>query len=245
MRQNIFSEVKQYVTARSAAEFYGIRVNRRGMVKCPFHDDHTPSMLLDQNYYCFGCHAKGDAVAFVSRLFGLRPIDAATKLIHDMQLPVSEKRARPPDSRSASGISVRADYPGAECHPPDGNSTDTANYDGGDIGGQLQELTDYYYSILVRYRNRLQEQKTRYRPRHMEDEWDSRFEEALSNLSRTEYLLDLLLFGGTEDKIDMMKDLKDEVNKIEEKTRKIHTGAGCGYPESASGIDSESGSATT
>ena len=34
MRQNIFSEVKQYVTARSAAEFYGIHVNRRGMARC-------------------------------------------------------------------------------------------------------------------------------------------------------------------------------------------------------------------
>ena len=41
MRQNIFSEVKQYVTARSAAEFYGIHVNHRGMARCPFHDDHT------------------------------------------------------------------------------------------------------------------------------------------------------------------------------------------------------------
>ena len=243
MRQNIFSEVKQYVTARSAAEFYGIHVNHRGMARCPFHDDHTPSMLLDQNYYCFGCHAKGDTVAFVSKLFGLRPIDAAIKLIHDMHLPVSEKRARPPDSRSAPGISVRADYPGAACHSPDGHSADTANYSG-DIGGQLQELTNYYYSILVRYRNQLQEQKTRYKPRRIEDEWDPRFEEALSNLSRTEYLLDLLLFGGTKGKIDMMKNMKDEVNKIEEKTRRINTGTGWGYPESASGINRDAGGTT-
>lgn len=244
MRQNIFSEIKQYVTARSAAEFYGIRVNQRGMARCPFHDDHTPSLLLDQNYYCFGCHAKGDAVAFVSKMFVLQPIDAARKLIRDMQLPIPEGRSRTPCSENRSGTSSSAAYMKPEYHPPDHRSVDMVNRDGTNTGGQLQELTDYYFSILVHYRNQLLEQKIRYRPRHIEDEWDPRFEEALSNLSRTEYLLDLLLFGGTEDKIDMMKDLKDEVNKIEEKMRRIHTGTDCGYPESASGTDRDAGGAT-
>lgn len=43
---NIFQEVKSYVTAKQAAEQYGIRVGRNRMACCPFHDDHHPSMKL-------------------------------------------------------------------------------------------------------------------------------------------------------------------------------------------------------
>ena len=42
--------------AREAAELYGIAVGRGGMACCPFHNDHTPSMKLNEDYfYCFGC----------------------------------------------------------------------------------------------------------------------------------------------------------------------------------------------
>ena len=47
---NIFETVKQSVTTRQAAERYGIRVERNGMCRCPFHDDSTPSMKLDRRY---------------------------------------------------------------------------------------------------------------------------------------------------------------------------------------------------
>jgi DNA primase len=43
---NLFSYVKEAVTTREAAEFYGIRVNRSGMACCPFHNDKNPSMKL-------------------------------------------------------------------------------------------------------------------------------------------------------------------------------------------------------
>lgn len=52
---SIFEAVKQTVTTRQAAERYGIRVERYGMCRCPFHKDKTPSMKLDRRYYCFGC----------------------------------------------------------------------------------------------------------------------------------------------------------------------------------------------
>lgn len=59
---SIFETVKQSVTTRQAAERYGIRVERNGMCRCPFHDDSTPSMKLDRRYYCFGCGATGDVI---------------------------------------------------------------------------------------------------------------------------------------------------------------------------------------
>ena len=59
---NVFEAVKQSVTTRQAAEFYGFRVNRAGMIACPFHNDRTPSMKVDKRFHCFGCGADGDAV---------------------------------------------------------------------------------------------------------------------------------------------------------------------------------------
>ena len=77
---NVFEAVKQSVTARQAAEMYGIKVRRNGMACCPFHNDKNPSMKLDKRYHCFGCQADGDAIDFTARLFGLNSKEAALKL---------------------------------------------------------------------------------------------------------------------------------------------------------------------
>lgn len=53
------------------------------MALCPFHEDHHPSLKLDQRYYCFGCHATGDVIDFTARLFGISQKSAALKLARD------------------------------------------------------------------------------------------------------------------------------------------------------------------
>ena len=53
------------------------------MAICPFHEDHHPSLMLDQRYYCFGCHATGDVIDFTARLFGTGKKSAALKLAQD------------------------------------------------------------------------------------------------------------------------------------------------------------------
>lgn len=65
---NVFEAVKQAVTTRQAAECYGIRVNRAGKAKCPFHNDRTPSMKVDKRFHCFGCGADGDVIDFTAQL---------------------------------------------------------------------------------------------------------------------------------------------------------------------------------
>ena len=80
----IFEAVKTTVAPRMAADHFGLRVNRNGMVCCPFHDDRHPSMkLYEDHYYCFGCQANGDVIAFTSKLFGITPLEAAQKLAAD------------------------------------------------------------------------------------------------------------------------------------------------------------------
>ena len=49
----IFEQVKECVTARQAAEHYGIKVKNNGMACCPFHDDRHPSMKVDRRLPLF------------------------------------------------------------------------------------------------------------------------------------------------------------------------------------------------
>ena len=91
---NIFSEVKEYLTARQAAESYGLQIKRNGTACCPFHNDKHPSMKIDRNYHCFACGAGGDVIDYVSRMFGLSQYDAACKLIEDFRLPIEVKNRK-------------------------------------------------------------------------------------------------------------------------------------------------------
>ncbi len=53
---------------------YEVALCRSGQVllgRCPFHDDHEPSLLVDphdDHFHCFGCRAHGDLLDFVRRM---------------------------------------------------------------------------------------------------------------------------------------------------------------------------------
>ena len=80
---NLFAQIKTAVCVKEAAEHYGLEA-RRDMGCCPFHNDRTPSMKLNEDYfYCFGCGASGDVIDLAARLFGLSGYDAAKKLAAD------------------------------------------------------------------------------------------------------------------------------------------------------------------
>ena len=123
---NIFEAVKEAVPVPLAAERYGLQANRAGMVCCPFHDDHTPSLKLNEDYfYCFGCGAGGDVVSLTARLFDLRPYEAASKLAVDF------------------GVDVPATA------PPD----DSLNRFRSDLL-RCQQILDEYLNLLIRWQNR-------------------------------------------------------------------------------------------
>lgn len=90
-----FTQIKQSVTTRQAAEAYGLAVNAHGMCRCPFHNDRRPSMKVDETFFCFGCGAVGDVISFTARYFGISAGSAAQKLAMDfgisMDSPVLQK----------------------------------------------------------------------------------------------------------------------------------------------------------
>lgn len=71
-----------------------LRGRRRGLVRCIFHDDSTPSLSMDLDlgvFYCFGCGAAGGLKRF-AELVGERPPSPPSA--HDRRLPFEEARAR-------------------------------------------------------------------------------------------------------------------------------------------------------
>lgn len=83
---NIFKFIKEAVSVKDAASFYGLNPTKNNLCRCPFHNDRHPSMKVDERFYCFACGAKGDVIDFVSRLFNLTPKESAGKIMQDFQL---------------------------------------------------------------------------------------------------------------------------------------------------------------
>lgn len=63
-------EIKQSMKMPEILSRYGLKPNRAGFIKCPFHSsDRTASMkIYKDSYYCFGCGATGDIFAFVQNM---------------------------------------------------------------------------------------------------------------------------------------------------------------------------------
>ena len=99
---NVFEEVKQNVTVRQAAELYGFKPNRSGLIRCIFHNDGTPSMKVDRRYYCFGCGCTGDVIDFTAQLFGLKSREAALKLADDFGISYGNRARDSPKSGKKS-----------------------------------------------------------------------------------------------------------------------------------------------
>ena len=77
-----------------------VRKSGRYWARCPFHHEKTASCSFDDNglFYCFGCHAGGDAVTLYSMLHGIGKGEAALELSGQRGLPQHLKRkiAPPP-----------------------------------------------------------------------------------------------------------------------------------------------------
>jgi DNA primase len=60
-------EIKQRLSILAVLNHYGLKPDKNGMVKCPFHQDDKPSMKIypaTNTFNCFGCDKNGDQVEF-------------------------------------------------------------------------------------------------------------------------------------------------------------------------------------
>ena len=192
---NVFVAVKQSVTTRQAAEHYGIRVGRNGMACCPFHNDKTPSMKLDRRYHCFGCGADGDVIDFAAALYGLGKKEAAVQLAQDFGLSYEDWKP-----------------PGKEKKPKPRQKSPEE---------QFQEAKNRCFRILADYLHLLRAWRTDYAPHSPEEAFHPRFIEALQKQDQVEYLLDVLLFGETEEKAALITDYGKDVIQLEQRMAEL------------------------
>lgn len=193
---NIFKAVKQSVTTRQAAEHYGIKVSKKGMALCPFHNDRNPSMKVDNRFYCFACGATGDVIDFVSRLYGLGGKDAALRLSADFAIPY--------ENGITSGQKYSKPLPRQKS-----------------MEQQFAELEQHCFKTLATYYHRLKQWKTDYSPVFPEIVWHPLFAESLKNLSHVEYLLDILLEGEIKERAALVVDYGKEMMKLERRMAEL------------------------
>ncbi len=82
------ADIRRVVDATDIVDLIGEvvalkRVGRRFVGLCPFHAENTGSFSVspaEGRYYCFGCHAKGDAIEFVRQTSHVDFVDAVELL---------------------------------------------------------------------------------------------------------------------------------------------------------------------
>ena len=177
---NLFKIVKTTVTVKQAAALYGLPVTPNGMVCCPFHEDHTPSMKLnDTYYYCFGCGATGDVIDLTAHLFDLSSLQAARKLVRDFDLS--------PDKPPSGTIALPK--------PPAA------------LSDAQQEDIAYCLRVLHDYRDLLTRWRTEYALLTPEEPLDERFAEALHMSGIVDNLIDHLTYGPVSKRANAAKKL--------------------------------------
>ena len=186
MGESVFEVVKQSVTAREAAEHYGIAVGRGGMACCPFHDDRHPSMKVDTRFHCFGCGADGDVIDFTARLYDLSPKEAAEKLAQDFGLAYDSQA--PPRRRY-----VR-------------QKTEAQ---------KLKEKREHGWRVLTDYYHLLRKWETDYSPKTPDEDPHPRFMEAIQKKDYMGYLLDTFLDSSTEAQDQWIAEHTAEISAIE------------------------------
>lgn len=105
---NIVNVVETFTHLRKAG------VNYKGV--CPFHDDHSPSMVVSpsrQTYHCFVCGASGDVISFVQHHLNISFIEALRWCATQAGLEFPTKEMSPEEEahykdREAQRIAIEA-----------------------------------------------------------------------------------------------------------------------------------------
>jgi hypothetical protein len=182
---SIYTQIKDAVSVKEAAERYGLSVTRHGMARCPFHEDHSPSLKLNEDYYyCFGCHASGDVIDFTANLLHLCKHHAAEQLAADFGIHLNEE------------VSARKPFALPEV-PKDPNLAVFRN----------NEIL--CVQALGSYEWLLEEWMEEYAP-EKPGEFDPRYVHACHMLPPVKYMLDCLTVATFEERYAMVENLMED-----------------------------------
>jgi len=191
----LFESVKENVSPRQVADYYGIDV-RNDMVSCLFHDERTPSMkLYDDHIYCFGCGKHGDVTDMVGELFGLSPKEAAEKIAHDFGISYDKQHGEYTPNKESIIAKIRRE--------------------------QDKAKEKQIYSVLCNYLHLLRDWRTEYAPKTADEPLNPLFIKALVEADHIDNLLDCFISGNKEEVADLIKDETGRIADMEKTVRKF------------------------
>ena len=174
---NTYDYIKDSITVPQAAERYGMKIGRGGMVCCPFHEDKHPSMKLNERYfYCFGCGAHGDVIDLTARLLGTTTKDTVQTLLNDFGLNLGSD---PPASTTPKRPAIH----------------------------QFRQDEMRCVSVLTEFLHLLQAWKSQYVPSSPDDPLDDHYVLACQLEEPIGYTLDILTVGELPERVRLVDDL--------------------------------------
>lgn len=96
---SLIAEVKSNSDIVNICEKNGINLTQNGYRAkglCPFHQERTPSFVIDeqsQTYHCFGCGESGDVLSFIQKITNTDFIDALRIVGQENNIDVEKKLA--------------------------------------------------------------------------------------------------------------------------------------------------------
>lgn len=187
---NIYEMLRERVSMKEVAQFYGAEVNRSNKACCPFHADSDPSLhIYDDHYYCFGCAAHGDVTDFVARLFELSQYEAAKKLDYDLGLHLTDRNI---PTTIKQQINPEVEY---------------------------RRWLINAKKALSEYLNKLGQWRARYQPQKPDEELHPLFVESLTKQDYAEYLYDMVMFGSESEQREVYQENRRTVDQIIERMK--------------------------
>ena len=199
---NLFEAVKANVSASDVAVMAGLYPNRNKMICCPFHNDRHPSMKVDKRYYCFGCGAKGDAIDFVAKYYGLGLKEAAEKIASDFA--ISYDNSRHSDHSQKEMAVKKNEY-------------------------QIwAEKKQHLYARLSALHAKLRQMKIEYAPKTREEStWNPLFSLAVNEFTYVDYLYEYCMFEATDTELQQKyEEIVKEIENIEKRIYDTESGTG-------------------
>lgn len=168
---NRVQEIKNRVTMWDVLAKYGFEQKKR--MKCPLHNgDDLNFAVKDHSFMCFSHCGGGDVITFVQKLFGLNFADALKKIDADFGLHLFGNRSFDELRKSYyQEKQVQAEKKRKE--------------------EEKSKAFDDYCKAVDELK-RLEENKRKYAPRSIGDEFHALYIEAILNIAHQEYLVDCL-----------------------------------------------------
>jgi len=103
LRVDLHDLLGRYITLKKAG--------MRWMGVCPFHGDTDPSLSVNPEkgfWYCFGCHAGGDAITFIRKQENMEFVEAVRFIANLYGIPVPEADVDPKSQRRKTLLDINA-----------------------------------------------------------------------------------------------------------------------------------------